>query len=98
MQDFGKSKLFAPEAQLQYHWLAGSFRPYIGGGGGFAWADRGFFGNSDVNLTLSLAGGTRLDITDRVAVLGELRLRGIERDFAGSTAEWMGGISWRLGR
>ena len=96
-QDFGRSKLFAPEAQLQYHWLAGPFRPYVGGGAGFAWTDAGPLGNSDVNLTLSMAGGTRVDITDRFAVLGELRLRGIERDFAGSTAEWMGGLSWRFG-
>ena len=36
-QDYGKSKLFAPEAQLQYHWRTGSFRPYVGGGAGFAW-------------------------------------------------------------
>jgi hypothetical protein len=97
-QTFGESKLFAPEAHLQYHWLAGRFRPYAGGGAGLAWTDAGAFGRSDVNLTLSTAGGTRFDITDRVALLGELRLRGIERDFAGSTAEWMGGISWRIGQ
>jgi hypothetical protein len=98
MQDFGKSTLFAPEAQLQYHWLAGSFRPYVGGGAGFAWTNSDIVGNSDVNLTLSIAGGTRFDVTDRLAVLGELRLRGIEHDFAGSTADWIGGISWRFGR
>jgi hypothetical protein len=97
-QEFGGSKLFAPEAHLQYQWAAGSFRPYVGGGAGLAWADAGILGKSDVNLTLSVAGGTRIDLTDRVAVVAELRLRGIERDFAGSTAEWIGGISWRLGR
>jgi outer membrane protein W len=94
-EDFGKSKLFAPEVQLQYHWQAGRFRPYVGGGAGIAWRDRGVFGNSDVNLTLSAAGGTRFDVTSRVALLGEVRLRGIERDFAGSTADVMGGISYR---
>ena len=94
-EDFGKSKLFAPEAHLQYHWQAGSFRPYIGGGAGVAWRDRGLFGNSDANLTLSVAGGTRFDVTERLALIGELRLRGIERDFAGSTADFMGGLSWR---
>src|SRR5688572_30044523 len=77
MQDFGGSKLFAPEAHLQYHWLAGPFRPYAGGGAGFAWTDGGALGRSDVNLTLSIAGGTRFHITDRLALLGELRLRGI---------------------
>jgi hypothetical protein len=45
-----------------------------------------------------VAGGTRFDITDGVALLGELRLHGIERDFAASTAEWMAGVSWRLGQ
>jgi hypothetical protein len=94
-EDFGKSKLFAPEAHLQYHWQAGSFRPYVGGGAGIAWRDRGLFGNSDVNLTLSVAGGSRFDVTERLAVLGELRLRGIDRNFAGSTADFMGGLSWR---
>ena len=97
-QDFGGSKLFAPEAHLQYHWLAGSFRPYVGGGAGVAWTDRGIFGNSDANVTLSVAAGTRFDITDRLSVLGELRLRGIDTNFAGSTAEWIGGVSWRIGR
>lgn len=97
-QAFGGSRLFVPEAHLQYHWLAGRFRPYAGGGAGFAWTDAGAVGTSDVNLTMSVAGGTRFDLTDRLALLGELRLRGIERDFAGSTADWMGGVSWRLGR
>jgi hypothetical protein len=98
MQTFGRSKLFAPEAHLQYHWRAGRFRPYAGGGGGLSWTDAGVLGTSDVNLTLSVAGGTRFDITDRIALLGELRLRGIKRNFAASTAEWMSGLSWRLGR
>jgi hypothetical protein len=97
-ETFGRTRLFAPEAHLQYHWLAGSFRPYAGGGAGFAWRDRGAFAADELNLTLSVAGGTRFDLTERVALLGELRLRGIERDFAASTAEWMGGVSWRLGR
>ncbi len=97
MQTFGPSRLFGPEAHLQYHWLVGRFRPYAGGGGGLSWTDAGVFGTSDAHLTLSVAGGTRFDVTDRIALLGELRLRGIKRDFAGSTAEWMGGL-WRLGR
>jgi hypothetical protein len=94
-EDVGRSKLFAPEAHLQYHWRVGAFRPYVGGGAGIAWRDRGLFGNSTANLTLSVAGGTRFDVSERIAVLGELRLRGIERDFAGSTADFMGGLSWR---
>jgi len=98
MESFGRSRLFAPEAHLQYHWLAGPFRPYAGGGAGFAWRDKGALVPSEVNLTLSVAGGTRFDVNDRFALLGELRLRGIERDFAASTAEWIGGVSWRIGQ
>lgn len=75
-QDFGRSKLFAPEA-LQYYWQTGSFRPYVGGGAGFTWTDAGIFGNSDLNLTLSAAVGTKFDLTNRLDLLGELRLRGI---------------------
>jgi hypothetical protein len=94
-EDFGKSRLFAPEAHLQYHWQAGSFRPYVGGGAGIAWRNRGVFGRSDANLTLSVAGGTRFDLTERLALIGELRLRGIKRNFAGSTADFTSGVSWR---
>ena len=93
-EDFGKSTLFAPEAHVQYHWQTGAFRPYVGGGAGIAWRDRGVFGNSDVNLALSVAGGTRFELTDRLALLGELRLRGIDRNFAGSTADFTTGLSW----
>ena len=50
------------------------------------------------DFTLSGAGGVRFDVTDRAAIMGEMRVRGIEIDFAGSTAEWVGGVTWRLGR
>jgi hypothetical protein len=94
-EDFGKSRLFAPEAQLQYHWRVRAFRPYVGGGAGMAWRDRGVLGHSSLNLTLSVAGGTRVDLTDRLALVGEVRLRGVERDFAGSTTDITTGVSWR---
>ena len=96
-QDFGESTLFAPEAHLQYHWRTGALRPFAGGGAGVAWTDAGIFGNSELNLTLSAAVGTKVDLSDRLALFGELRLRGIKHNFAGSTAEWLGGISWRVG-
>jgi hypothetical protein len=48
--------------------------------------------------TLSAAGGARVHVTERVAAIGEFRLRGFEREFAGSTAEWMGGLSFAIGR
>jgi hypothetical protein len=49
-------------------------------------------------LSLSAAGGWRFDLTDRVALLGEMRVRTIGSNVSGSTAEWLGGVSWRLGR
>jgi hypothetical protein len=48
--------MIGPEAQLQYHWRAGRFRPYAGGGVGFAYVKSDFIG-SDTDLTLSAACG-----------------------------------------
>ena len=44
------------------------------------------------DLTVSGGGGTRIDVTDRVSLLGEFRLRGVEwsnRSFTGTTAQIM---------
>jgi hypothetical protein len=92
-ETFGRSTLFIPEAQLQYRWNIARFTPFVGGGGGFARRSSPF--HSDWDTTLSVAGGTGIRLTDRVGVLGELRLRGID-DFAASTAEWSVGMTWRL--
>jgi hypothetical protein len=54
--------------------------------------------DSETNLTLSAAGGARFDVNDRWSLLGEFRLRGVEAEFVGSTAEVIGGVSYRLGR
>jgi len=62
VESFGRTRLSSPEAHLQYHWRVGSFRPYAGGGGGVSWRDAGALGRSEVNLTLSAAGGMRFDI------------------------------------
>ena len=40
--------------------------------------------------------GTALRLTDQLALTGELRLRGHEWRFVGTTAEIAAGISWRL--
>ena len=84
----------APEAHLQYFWKVGRVRPYGGGGVGFLYRDSDLY-LAKVNLTLSAAGGARVDVTDTTAVFGEMRLRGIGRDFGASTAEWIGGVVWR---
>ena len=92
-QQSGRSTLFVPEAQLQYRWSIARFTPFVGGGGGFARVSSPF--RTDWDPTLSVAGGTGVRLTDRVGLMGELRLRGID-NFAASTAEWSVGMTWRL--
>ena len=95
-QQFGPSTFLAPDLQLQYHWRVGRVRPYAGGGIGFAHV-RANLADNETDFTWSGAGGVRIDLTDRAAVVGEMRVRGIEVDFTGTTAEWVGGVTWRLG-
>ena len=96
-QQFGPSTIFAPEVQLQYLWRFGRVRPFAGGGIGFL-HERANLAENETSFTWSGAGGLRIDLADRVALIGEMRVRGIEIDFTGSTAEWVGGLTWRLGR
>jgi hypothetical protein len=93
-QQFGPSTLFAPEAQLQYHWKAGRLAPYVGGGIGAALVRSDFHSNWDP--TLSVAAGTGLKLTERVALTGEFRLRGHQWNAVGTTAEISAGLAWRL--
>jgi hypothetical protein len=92
----GRAMLVAPEAHLQYRWRIGRFAPYAGGGIGFAHQSRDFSDVTDV--TFSTAGGMRAYLNDRVALMGELRIRGFGTDFGGSTADVLGGLSFDLGR
>jgi hypothetical protein len=93
----GAARLIVPEVQLQYHWRFGRLAPYAGGGIGFAYQSREG-SQSATNLALSGSGGVRAYLSEGVALMGEFRLRGHERDFSGTTAEWMGGLSVDLGR
>lgn len=96
-QQFGGSNVIAGDAHLQYHWrVAGRLRPFAGGGVGFL-TNRSDFATTN-HFTLSTAGGARFDVTDRLSVLGEFRLRGVGSNFSGTTAEVLGGVSYRLGR
>jgi hypothetical protein len=45
-------------------------------------------------LSLSTGGGARINLSDGLYVVAEMRLRGLSRDFSASTAEWLGGIGW----
>ena len=93
----GTSDMWVAEAQLHYFWRAGNkVRPYAGGGAGIFINHDEFF--TDKSLTLSGAGGLRVDLSDRISALGEFRIRGVEVDFAGSLAEFWGGLTIRLGR
>lgn len=96
LQDGNRATLFTPEVHLQYHWRAGRVAPYAGGGVGFTHQSREGFGVT--NLALSTAGGARYFVSDTTALVGEFRLRGIQHDFAGTTAEWLGGMSFSFGR
>ena len=70
--------------------------PYAGGGVGFMHRRQEFLGvtMTQNNLALGAVGGARFYFNDRVAALGELRIHTIDPDFAGTTAEIMGGVSY----
>ena len=93
-QQSGRSTFFVPEAQLQYRWHVARFSPYIGAGGGVAMVKSPF--RTEWDPTFSVSAGTDVSLTERVGLIGELRLRGIERRFTGSTAEGSLGMAWRL--
>ncbi len=82
-----------PELQLQLQAPGRLVRPYLGVGGGWVLAsdDRPSRG------TMSGAGGVRVPLAGaRVALRAELRVRGIGRNFSGSTAEWLGGLAYHF--
>lgn len=89
----GIGTVILPEVQLQYHWRVNKVAPYAGGGVGFLHQRREFIGSTN-NFALGAVGGARFYFNDRVAALGEFRIHTIERDFAGTTAEIMGGVSY----
>ena len=92
----GRGTVVLPEAQLQYHWRVNKVAPYAGGGIGFMHRRQEFLGMTMTqnNLALGAVGGARVYFNDRVAALGEFRIHTINRDFAGTTAEIMGGVSY----
>ena len=87
--------LVVPELQLQYHWRIGPTTGFAGGGPGLVWSRR--YGQNDASLSLAATGGVRAPLNERLALVVEMRLRGVGRNFSGSTAEVMGGVAWRLG-
>jgi hypothetical protein len=94
-ETFGRSTFAAPEARLQYAWRLGRVSPFVAGGGGVS-ATKSALTGTDWRTTLLAGGGARVDLTDRLYAVGEMRLRGVTRHFSASTAEWLGGIGWRF--
>ena len=94
-ETFGRSTFAAPEARLVYAWRFGRVSPFVGGGGGIS-ATHNRFTGTDWRTTLTAGGGARVDLTNRLYAVGEMRLRGVSTNFAASTAEWLGGIGWRF--
>jgi hypothetical protein len=94
-QQFGSSFFAAPEAHLTYSWRFARWQPFVSGGGGLAYL-RGGARDADWRLALSGGGGLKVHLDDRLYVIGEMRLRGLSRDFSATTAEWLGGIGWQL--
>ena len=90
----GPATLFVPEAQLQYRWAMGRVEPFVGAGLGMSALKSSL--RTEWDPTVSFSAGTGVRVTDRLSLLGEVRLRGHEFRFTGSTAEINAGLSWRL--
>lgn len=93
-QQFGPSTLIVPEAQLQYRWNFARVSPYVGGGIGLAVVRSAF--HDEVDPALSAAAGAHIRLSERVGLIGEMRLRGVEWRFTGTVAEWSAGLAWRF--
>lgn len=93
-REMGPATLFAPEAQLQYHWALGRIEPYVGAGLGTSALHSSL--GTDWEPTMSFAVGSGVRLTDQLGLTGEARLRGHEWRFVGSTAEISAGVVWRL--
>jgi opacity protein-like surface antigen len=94
-QQFGRSTFTAPEVRVTYSWRFGRILPFVSGGGGFS-ATQSDVLRTRWRSTLAVGGGTRVALTDRLYAIGEMRLRGVTRKFAGSTGEFLGGLGWRF--
>jgi hypothetical protein len=88
-----RTRQFMPEAQLQADLLTGGVRPYLGVGAGLSHARLAGF--STTELTVSTAGGMRVDLGSRWIAAGELRIRAID-PWAGSTADWTVSVGHRF--
>ena len=92
-QFLARATYFTPELQLQLQLPTFNVRPYIGVGLGYFLAAS----KRASQATASTAGGLRITVPGAPMDLrAELRVRGIGRNFSGSTAEWTAGASYRF--
>lgn len=96
-EDAGTSRLYMPEAQIQARVPLGRFSPFVGAGAGMIVAesyDRRIPTDSDV--TFSAAGGATADVTRRMLLLGEVRVRGVGSRMTGATGDLNVGLGYRF--
>jgi hypothetical protein len=96
-QQFGDTTtVLLPEAQVHLQ-LPRRLAPYVGAGLGFA-ADfrEEAAGGTQVDITLSASGGVRFAVADALGLRAELRVRGHETGFVGTTADFTAGVGWRF--
>jgi hypothetical protein len=84
-----RTSLLFPELSIQGELVLGSFRPFLGGGGGGAFV---LDGVGETVATLHAVGGARVDLSDAWALLGEMRIRAV-RPWTGNTVDFLFGIS-----
>jgi hypothetical protein len=87
-----RTSLLLPEVSAQGELVLGSFRPFIGGGGGVSF---GLEGDGQTALTLHAVGGARFDLSETWSLLGEMRVRAVE-PWTGNTTDILFGISRAL--
>lgn len=93
-QQFGRSDLFIPEAQVQLQGTWGRFSPYVGLGGGAAVdVPQDDALETDTDFAPSVAAGARVAVAMGVGVRVEGRIHGIEADFTGTVSELTAGFS-----
>lgn len=92
----GNPVYISPELSLQAQLIAGLWRPYVGGGIGFAVPTSS---DRSTRFTTHLAIGFRVDAWARVGLRGELRARQYRNDEHGGdtgSVEWLLGLTYRF--
>lgn len=96
-QQFATTTYLVPEAQIQLVLPFSGISPYMGLGGGAAFDLRDSdVGGLQADLTISGSLGIKAWLKDALGVQAEIRSRGVELDFTGSTTEYTLGLIWRI--